>query len=76
MTPEAFIAKWQNSPIKERASAQEHFLDLCRMLGELSPAEADRQGIDSAQLRQLADAASLTCSPTARSLRKAIPFVK
>ncbi|MVS97723.1 class I SAM-dependent DNA methyltransferase [Devosia marina] len=46
MTPEAFIAKWQNSKIKERAAAQEHFLDLCRMLGEQTPAEADRDGID------------------------------
>lgn len=32
MTPTAFIAKWQNSALKERAAAQEHFLDLCRIV--------------------------------------------
>ncbi|TPM99521.1 DNA methyltransferase [Mesorhizobium sp. B2-1-3A] len=46
MTPQAFIAKWQNSQLKERAAAQEHFLDLCRMLDEPTPAEADPTGKD------------------------------
>lgn len=46
MTPQQFIAKWLNSPIKERAAAQEHFLDLCRMLGEQTPAEVDPTGKD------------------------------
>ena len=27
--------------LKERSAVQEHFLDLCRLLGERSPAEAD-----------------------------------
>lgn len=48
MTPQQFIAKWLNSPIKERAAAQEHFLDLCRMLGEPTPAEVDPTGKDYA----------------------------
>lgn len=46
MTPNAFIAKWHNSSLKERAAAQEHFLDLCRMLEEPTPAEADPTGKD------------------------------
>src|SRR5690606_2201100 len=46
LTPQAFIAKWQNSPIKERAGAQAHFLDLCRMLDEPEPADVDPTGKD------------------------------
>jgi type II restriction/modification system DNA methylase subunit YeeA len=48
MTPQQFIAKWQNSKLKERAAAQEHFLDLCRLLGEPTPAEVDPSGKDYA----------------------------
>lgn len=44
MTPEAFIAKWKAADLKERSAAQEHFLDLCRLLGEPTPAEADPKG--------------------------------
>lgn len=46
MTPHEFITKWQNSKLKERAAAQEHFLDLCRLLGEKTPAEVDAGGLD------------------------------
>jgi type II restriction/modification system DNA methylase subunit YeeA len=46
MTPQAFISKWLNSPIKERAAAQAHFLDMCAMLGEPTPAEVDPSGLD------------------------------
>lgn len=46
MTPQAFISKWQNSALKERAAAQEHFLDICRMLAERTPAEVDPTGKD------------------------------
>ncbi len=44
MTPDAFIAKWRASTLKERSASQEHFLDLCRLLGEPTPAEADPTG--------------------------------
>ncbi len=44
MTPEAFIAKWRVSELKERSAAQEHFIDLCRLLDEPTPAEADPTG--------------------------------
>ena len=44
MTPHAFIAKWRASELKERSASQEHFLDLCRLLDEPTPAEADPSG--------------------------------
>jgi len=33
-----FIAQWQASRLTERAAAQSHFLDLCRVLGQPAPA--------------------------------------
>ena len=44
MTPQQFIEKWQASELKERSASQEHFIDLCRLLGEPTPAEADPTG--------------------------------
>ena len=37
----AFIARWQRSTLSERAGAQQHFIDLCRALGQQPPGEAD-----------------------------------
>ncbi|TGE01483.1 class I SAM-dependent DNA methyltransferase [Methylobacterium nonmethylotrophicum] len=37
MTPDAFISKWKASTLKERSAAQEHFVDLCHLLGEPTP---------------------------------------
>lgn len=44
MTPSAFIKKWQAANLKERSAAQEHFIDVCRLLDEPTPAEADPDG--------------------------------
>ena len=44
MTPYDFIDKWRGSELKERAGSQEHFIDLCRLLDEPTPAEADPTG--------------------------------
>ena len=44
MTPNDFIVKWRASELKERSAAQEHFIDLCRLLGEPTPAEDDPIG--------------------------------
>lgn len=44
MTPEAFISKWSQSATRERAASQEHFIDLCRLLDERTPNEADPEG--------------------------------
>ncbi len=43
-TPEQFVAKWSKVELSERAASQEHFLDLCRLLGQPTPAEADPTG--------------------------------
>ena len=44
MTPYEFIDKWRAAELKERSASQEHFIDLCRLLGEPTPAEADPTG--------------------------------
>ena len=44
MTPYEFITKWRASTLKESSASQEHFIDLCRLLGEPTPAEADPTG--------------------------------
>lgn len=44
MTPHQFIAKWKDHALTERGSAQEHFLDLCKVFGHPTPAEADPKG--------------------------------
>ena len=45
MTPQAFVHKWAaGSPahqLNERAGAQAHFIDLCRVLGVPEPADPD-----------------------------------
>jgi len=40
MTPEQFIDKWSRADRTERQAAQEHFVDLCRVLDEPTPNEA------------------------------------
>ena len=44
ITPQEFVAKWKQSTLRERASSQEHFIDLCRLIGHATPAEADSHG--------------------------------
>ncbi len=44
ITPQQFVAKWRRAELKERAGSQEHFIDLCRLLGHPTPAEADPEG--------------------------------
>lgn len=44
MTPHEFIRKWKGHELSERASAQEHFIDLCRLFDHPTPTEADRRG--------------------------------
>jgi type II restriction/modification system DNA methylase subunit YeeA len=47
MTPAEFIAKWQANARTERAACQEHFIDLCHLLGEPTP-NSDPTGEDYA----------------------------
>ncbi len=44
MTPDTFIRKWTESRLRERQAVQEHFIDLCHLLGEPTPAEDDSLG--------------------------------
>jgi len=44
MTLTEFIAKWRAATLTERAAAQQHFLDLCDVLGQPKPAEDDPTG--------------------------------
>ena len=46
MSPEEFIDKWRGTTRTERSAAQEHFLDLCALLGVPKPAEVDRHGTE------------------------------
>ncbi|AJC83289.1 type II restriction enzyme methylase subunit protein (plasmid) [Rhizobium etli bv. phaseoli str. IE4803] len=39
-----FVRKWKSVELKERSAAQEHFIDLCHLLGEPTPADADKAG--------------------------------
>jgi len=39
-----FVARWQRSTLTERSAAQQHFLDLCAVLGEPTPAATDPDG--------------------------------
>ena len=44
MTPHEFIAKWKPVDLSERSAYQQHFLDLCELLGEKKPADVDPTG--------------------------------
>ena len=44
LTPSQFAQKWADNTRTERAASQEHFIDLCRMLGVPTPNEADPTG--------------------------------
>jgi hypothetical protein len=44
MTPQEFIAKWRRTNLTERSAYQQHFLDLCKLLGQPEPAEVDPDG--------------------------------
>ena len=48
MTPQEFVAKWTRVELPERAASQEHFLDLCRVLGQPTPASHDATGAEYA----------------------------
>src|SRR6266542_1619846 len=47
MTPAEFKRKWHRYQGKESSAYQEHFSDLCRLLGQPTPAEADPTGSES-----------------------------
>ena len=50
MTPQQFIAKWQAADLSEQSVCQQHFLDLCELLGQPKPAEATKLVLDQATI--------------------------
>jgi hypothetical protein len=44
MNAQDFVSKWKRSAARERQSAQEHFLDLCALVGHPTPIEYDPAG--------------------------------
>jgi type II restriction/modification system DNA methylase subunit YeeA len=44
MKPADFVRKWSDNALRERQGSHEHFLDLCRLVGEPTPAEDDPKG--------------------------------
>ncbi|MBN8637410.1 MAG: class I SAM-dependent DNA methyltransferase, partial [Anaerolineae bacterium] len=39
LTPDDFVKRWQHADATERQSYQEHFRDVCRLVGAVSPGE-------------------------------------
>ena len=44
ITPTQFVRRWSQIQLKESASSQSHFLDLCALVGHKPPLEADPKG--------------------------------
>lgn len=44
VTPQQFVSKWSKADLSERSAYQQHFLDLCDLLGQPKPTEADPDG--------------------------------
>jgi len=44
MNVHQFIFKWERTALTERSASQQHFLDLCEVVGHPKPAEMDPEG--------------------------------
>lgn len=44
MTVKQFIEKWSKSELRERASSQSHFNDVCALVGHATPTDIDSKG--------------------------------
>ncbi|MBC8551832.1 MAG: class I SAM-dependent DNA methyltransferase [Candidatus Brocadiales bacterium] len=44
MTPQEFVNKWRDAELKESSFSQEHFIDLCHLVGHQTPAAFDPKG--------------------------------
>lgn len=60
MTPQEFVATWENSTLTERASAQTHLNDLYRLLDVPTHVETDAAGEHYAFERRVQDTAQGT----------------
>jgi len=43
-TPQDFVSKWKRVTAREKQTYQEHFIDLCRLVGQQTPNEYDGTG--------------------------------
>ena len=62
MTPQQFIAKWQRVTLGERSACQQHFLDLCELLGQPKPAGIRVQAASNSRVRIAIDHCNLLMS--------------
>ena len=67
LTPRGFAQKWRENETKEKTASQEHFIDLCRMLGEPTPNEPDPTGASYALGKAVKKSSGETVSQTAES---------
>lgn len=44
LTPQEFVSRWRGVALKERSASHSHFIDLCRLVGQPTPTEADPTG--------------------------------
>ena len=44
LTPQDFVSKWKRVTAREKQTYQEHFIDLCRLVGHQTPNEYDPTG--------------------------------
>ena len=44
LTPQEFVSKWKRVTAREKQTYQEHFLDLCHLVGHQTPIEFDSTG--------------------------------
>lgn len=44
LTPQNFLTKWRQAAVNERASAQSHFIDICRLIDHPAPLDMDPAG--------------------------------
>ena len=44
LTPQDFVSKWKHVTAREKQTYQEHFLDLCNLVGHPTPNEYDPTG--------------------------------
>lgn len=44
LSPQEFVHKWRQVNLNERSASQSHFNDLCRLVGDTPPTDADPQG--------------------------------
>jgi hypothetical protein len=43
-TPQDFVSKWKRVTSREKQTYQEHFIDLCHLVNDQTPNEADPTG--------------------------------